>query len=117
MGATPDPSGTNFAVYSSSAAVGAVSLCLFANDGTETRLPMSARTGDVWHAYVPGVEAGQRYGFRVDGPWRAQAGIGALATRLAGSRDPGTTAPRGPPPIPASWRCVRSSGETCLPPC
>ena len=54
-GATPDPAGTNFAVYSSSASEGAVSLCLFADDGTETKLPLTARTGDVWHAYVPGV--------------------------------------------------------------
>jgi glycogen operon protein len=74
-GATPDPAGTNFAVYSSSASEGAVSLCLFADDGTETKLPLTTRTGDVWHGYVPGVGAGQRYGYRVDGPWNPGAGL------------------------------------------
>jgi isoamylase len=82
MGSTPDAGGTNFAVYSSSATPGAVSLCLFADDGTETRLPMSARTGDVWHAYVPGVGAGQRYGFRVNGPWDPRAGLWANEAKL-----------------------------------
>jgi Carbohydrate-binding module 48 (Isoamylase N-terminal domain) len=65
----------NFAVYSVSASEGAVSLCLFAEDGSETRLPMTARTGDVWHAYLPGVGVGQRYGYRVDGPWNPQHGM------------------------------------------
>lgn len=82
MGATPDAAGTNFAVYSSSASEGAVSLCLFADDGSETRLPMVARTGDVWHAYVPGVGAGQRYGYRVNGPWNPQKGSWANEAKL-----------------------------------
>ena len=82
MGATPDPAGTNFAVYSFSASEGAVSLCLFADDGTETRVPLTARTGDVWHAYVPGVGAGQRYGYRVDGPWNPQQGLWANESKL-----------------------------------
>ena len=82
MGATPDPVGTNFAVYSSSASEGGVSLCLFADDGTETRLPMTARTGDVWHGYVPGVGAGQRYGYRVEGPWNPGAGLWANEAKL-----------------------------------
>jgi isoamylase len=82
MGSTPDARGTNFAVYSASASDGAVSLCLFADDGTETRVPMTARTGDVWHAYVPGVSAGQRYGYRVDGPWNPGAGLWANEAKL-----------------------------------
>jgi isoamylase len=82
MGATPDPAGTNFAVYSSSASEGAVSLCLFAEDGTETKLPLTTRTGDVWHGYVPGVGAGQRYGYRVDGPWNPGAGLWANDAKL-----------------------------------
>ncbi|MGO9151818.1 glycogen debranching protein GlgX, partial [Mycobacterium sp.] len=61
---------------------GAVSLCLFADDGTETVLPLTARTGDVWHAYVPGVRAGQRYGYRVDGPWNPGAGLWANEAKL-----------------------------------
>jgi isoamylase len=82
MGSTPDAEGTNFAVYSASAREGGVSLSLFADDGTETRLPMSVRTGDVWHAYVPGVGAGQRYGYRVDGPWNPQQGLWANESKL-----------------------------------
>ncbi len=82
MGATPDSAGTNFAVYSSSASEGALSLCLFADDGTETKLPLTARTGDVWHAYVPGVGAGQRYGYRVAGPWNPQQGLWANESKL-----------------------------------
>ena len=82
MGSTPDAGGTNFAVYSSSASAGAVSLCLFADDGTETRLPVSARTGDVWHAYVPGVRPGQRYGYRVNGPWNPRQGLWANEAKL-----------------------------------
>ena len=82
MGSTPDAGGTNFAVYSASASMGGVNLCLFADDGTETRLPMTARTGDIWHAYVPGVGAGQRYGYRVNGPWNPQAGLWANDAKL-----------------------------------
>ncbi len=82
MGATPDAAGTNFAVYSSSASEGTVSLCLFADDGTETKLPLTARTGDVWHAYVPGVGAGQRYGYRMDGPWNPRQGLWANESKL-----------------------------------
>jgi isoamylase len=82
MGSTPDPAGTNFAVYSSSAGEGGMDLCLFAEDGTETRLPLTARTGDVWHAYVPGVVAGQRYGYRVTGPWDPRQGLWANESKL-----------------------------------
>ena len=82
MGSTLDAGGTNFAVYSASASEGGVSLCLFADDGSETRLPMTARTGDVWHGYVPGVGAGQRYGYRVNGPWNPGAGLWANGEKL-----------------------------------
>ena len=82
MGATPDAQGTNFAVYSASAPVGAIHLCLCADDGTETQLPLTARTGDVWHAYVPGVAAGQRYGYRVTGPWDPAGGVWANPAKL-----------------------------------
>jgi pullulanase/glycogen debranching enzyme len=82
MGSTPDAKGTNFAVYSASATEGGVSLCLFGDDSTETRVPVTARTGDVWHAYVPGIGAGQRYGYRLNGPW----------TRLPAGGQPGQAA-------------------------
>ena len=43
--------------------------CLFDDDGVETRLALPEHTLGVWHGYVPGVGPGQRYGFRVAGPW------------------------------------------------
>lgn len=82
MGATPDPEGTNFAVYSASATAGAIQLCLFADDGTETQLPLTARTGDVWHAYVCGIQPGQRYGYRLTGPWYPAGGVWANPAKL-----------------------------------
>ena len=65
LGATVDAGGTNFAVFSQHAE--AVQLCLFDGAG-EARVDLR-RTGPVWHAYVPGVGPGARYGFRAFGPW------------------------------------------------
>ncbi len=65
LGATPDAAGTNFAVYSRHAE--AVWLCLFDDAGHESRLPLTQSTHSVWHGYLPGVGAGTRYGYRVDG--------------------------------------------------
>jgi glycogen operon protein len=73
LGATCDGFGTNFAVFSEVA--GAVELCLFAQDGTETRVPMPEVDGFVWHVYLPGVVQGTRYGYRVHGPWAPQRGL------------------------------------------
>ena len=67
LGATYDGFGTNFALFSEVAE--RVDLCLFDADGTETRIPMPESTGFVWHAYLPQVISGQRYGYRVHGPW------------------------------------------------
>src|SRR6476620_10627672 len=71
-GATWDGEGTNFALYSQSAT--GVELCLFDRQGTETRLPLPEVDAHVWHGYVPGVGHGQRYGFRVHGPYDPAAG-------------------------------------------
>jgi glycogen operon protein len=67
IGATWDGEGTNFALYAAGAE--AVDVCLFDADGKETRLPLEESTYHVWHGYVPQVHPGQRYGFRVDGPF------------------------------------------------
>jgi pullulanase/glycogen debranching enzyme len=69
LGATAGPHGTNFAVSSGG---DEVTLCLFDRDGTETRLVLPDRDGDVWHGFVPGVRAGQAYGFRVSGSFLAR---------------------------------------------
>jgi len=71
-GATFDGKGTNFALFSQHAT--AVTLCLFDAAGNETRYPLIDKASYVWHAYLPGVEPGQRYGFRVDGPFDPKAG-------------------------------------------
>ncbi|WP_411977005.1 glycogen debranching protein GlgX [Streptomyces solicathayae] len=59
--------GTNFALWAGGAE--AVELCLFTPDGTEKRLPLTELTHEIWHGFVPGVAAGQRYGYRVHGRW------------------------------------------------
>ena len=72
LGATFDGAGTNIALFSSVA--DHVEVCMFDGAGVETKVPMTERDGDVWHAYLPGVQPGQRYGFRVHGPYAPQEG-------------------------------------------
>ena len=72
LGATYDGSGTNFAVFSEAAE--RVELCLFDADGIETRVTLPEVDGFVWHGFVPSVEPGQRYGYRVHGPYDPHAG-------------------------------------------
>jgi isoamylase len=66
LGATFDGSGTNFALFSEAAE--RVELCLFDDDGTETRVELRDVDAFVWHGYLPNVLPGQRYGYRVHGP-------------------------------------------------
>jgi len=65
-GAVPDPHGTSFAVPSRGSSV---DLCLLDDAGTETRVPLTRHAPDGWHGHLAGVGHGQRYGYRVDGPW------------------------------------------------
>jgi len=67
LGAVYDGSGTNFSLFSEIAEH--VELCLFNEKGEETRIDVPEVTGYCWHGYLPTVEPGQRYGFRVHGPW------------------------------------------------
>ncbi len=67
LGASWDGEGTNFALFSSTAE--AVDLCLLDDSGAETRIPLEESTFHVWHGYLPQVGPGQRYGYRVDGPY------------------------------------------------
>src|SRR5687768_15629098 len=66
LGATWDGRGTNFAVFSEHGEK--VDLCLFDDDGSETRLPLEPARAFVWNGYAPGIGPGTRYGFRVYGP-------------------------------------------------
>jgi glycogen operon protein len=76
LGATWDGTGTNFALFSEVAE--AVELCLFDSDGdwpgTETRIALTEVDGFVWHGYLPDVGPGQRYGYRVHGPYEPASG-------------------------------------------
>jgi len=72
LGATYDGSGTNFALFSEVAE--RVELCLFDADGAEERHDLPEMDGFVWHAFLPGVEPGQRYGYRVHGPYDPSRG-------------------------------------------
>jgi isoamylase len=72
LGPTWDGQGTNFSLFSENAE--RVVLCLFDADDNETCFPMTDRTAFNWHCYVPGVGPGQRYGYRVDGPYEPAAG-------------------------------------------
>jgi isoamylase len=80
LGATYDGSGVNVAVFSEAAE--AVEVCLFGADGDEERLELVESTANVHHGYLPGVEAGQRYGFRVHGPWAPSEGLRCNGSKL-----------------------------------
>src|SRR5690606_27619356 len=64
---------TNFSVFSERAE--GVELCLFDDDGNEQRFPLTELTASCWHGYLPDVGPGQRYGYRVHGPWEPAKGL------------------------------------------
>jgi glycogen operon protein len=80
LGATWDGRGTNFAVFSEVA--DRVELCLFDDGGHETRITLPERTAFCWHGYVPGIRPGQKYGYRVSGPWAPAHGHRCNAAKL-----------------------------------
>ena len=72
LGALWDGGGTNFSLFSEHSK--RVELCLFDDDGEETRIDISGRRALNWHCYLPGIGPGQRYGFRVYGPYAPTEG-------------------------------------------
>lgn len=72
LGATFDGAGVNFAVFSQHGE--RVVLCLFDEKNRETRIALPEREGHVWHGYLEGLRPGQRYGYRVHGPYRPREG-------------------------------------------
>ncbi len=86
LGATFDGSGTNFALFSEVAEK--VELCLFDDPATpdgglvETRVELTEVDAYVWHAYLPLVQPGQRYGYRVHGPWDPSQGLRCNPNKL-----------------------------------
>jgi isoamylase len=80
LGAHHDGSGASFALFSSVAE--AVELCLFDDSEQETRYSLKQGDGFVWQGYLRGVAPGQRYGFRVHGPWDPAAGVRCNPAKL-----------------------------------
>lgn len=80
LGSYWDGKGTNFALFSENAT--GVELCLFDREDRETRLALTEVSNFVWHGYIPGVGPGQRYGFRVHGPYAPEEGHRFNANKL-----------------------------------
>jgi isoamylase len=92
LGAAWDGRGTNFSLFSEHAE--RVELCLFDGEDRETRHELRERTAFNWHGYLPGVGAGQRYAYRVHGPYEPEAGHRFNAAKLL--VDPYAKAIEGP---------------------
>jgi isoamylase len=73
LGATWDGEGVNFALFSENAT--RVEVCLFDEKGQEIRVRLREQTAFIWHGYLPGLAPGQRYGFRVHGPYDPDRGL------------------------------------------
>src|SRR3954467_12826 len=73
LGPAWDGSGTNFSLTSENAE--RVERCLFDEADVETRYELPRQTAHNWHGYLPGVGPGQRYGYRVYGPWAPELGL------------------------------------------
>ena len=80
LGASYDGAGVNFALYSQVAQK--VELCLFDEYDVETRIEMTERNSYVWHNYIPGLQPGQRYGYRVYGPYDPVHGLRCNPNKL-----------------------------------
>ena len=80
LGASYDGAGVNFALFSKVAQK--VELCLFDEEDNETRIEMTEQNSYVWHNYLPGIQPGQRYGYRVYGPYDPQRGLRCNPNKL-----------------------------------
>lgn len=72
LGSVYDGIGTNFSLFSETA--DQVELCLFDEAGRETRVHLPEVTANCRHGYIPGIGPGQRYGYRIHGPWNPAEG-------------------------------------------
>jgi glycogen operon protein len=80
LGATYNGEGANFSLFSEAAT--RVQLCLFDEGGGERRIDLPEKTALCWHGFLPGIKAGQRYGFRVHGPWDPAQGYWCNPNKL-----------------------------------
>ncbi|MDF2705791.1 MAG: glgX [Nonomuraea muscovyensis] len=91
LGATYDGAGTNFSLYTEVA--DKVELCLFDEGNNESRVALTEVDGFIWHGYLPGIGPGQRYGYRVHGPYDPARGLRCNPAKLL--LDPYATAIEG----------------------
>ena len=91
LGARYDGAGTNFSIFSEVAEK--VELCLFDDEGGEERIALDEVDAHRWHSYLPGIAPGQRYGYRVHGPWEPERGLWCNPNKLL--LDPYATAIEG----------------------
>ena len=80
LGASYDGAGVNFALFSQVAQK--VEHCLFDEEDRETRVEMTEQNSYVWHNYLPGIQPGQRYGYRVYGPYDPAKGLRCNPNKL-----------------------------------
>ncbi|MEU8247480.1 glycogen debranching protein GlgX [Nonomuraea sp. NPDC048916] len=80
LGATYDGAGANFSLYTEVA--DKVELCLFDEGNRESRVPLTEVDGFIWHGYLPGIGPGQRYGYRVHGPYDPAHGLRCNPAKL-----------------------------------
>jgi glycogen operon protein len=92
LGATYDGAGTNFSLFSEVAE--RVELCLFDDDDDEQRIALEEMDAFCWHGYLPNIGPGQRYGYRVHGPWAPHEGYRCNPAKLL--LDPYAKAVQGP---------------------
>jgi glycogen operon protein len=100
LGPTWDGEGTNFSVFTEHGQ--GVVLCLFDDEGHEERIRLRERTAYVWHGYLPGVKPGQRYGYRIEGPYDPKQGHRFNPDKLL--IDPYAKAIEGP----VDWRAANA---------
>lgn len=109
LGATFDGTGTNFALFSERAE--RVELCLFDDDGVEERVEVTEVDGYVWHCYLPQAQPGQKYGYRVHGPYDPDAGLRFNPNKLL--LDPYARQSTGR--LTGTRRCSPTTLETLIP--
>jgi glycogen operon protein len=81
LGATPTSKGTNFSLFSENAT--GVSVCFFDEAGDQIDcVALRERTAFVWHGMIRDIKPGQRYGYRVEGPWQPEAGLRFNSNKL-----------------------------------
>ena len=125
LGATLHADGVNFALWSGSAE--AVELCLFDESGRQAHcLPLPGHHNGVWFGFLPGCQPGQRYGYRVHGPWDPQKGLRSnpakllldpYARRLDGEFRWAPCLFDARPANLGGWRRDESDSASCVPRC